>query len=97
MPYARTPLSTRFDRFVDRSAGPDACWPWTGGNAGGYGVIGSGGHRGKSLRASLDGSDLDLVGELIEKLAKRLHPDAGGSADAFKELTEAYEAVKGKS
>lgn len=26
--------------------------------------------------------------------AKRLHPDAGGTVEAFRELQEAYEAVK---
>jgi DnaJ family protein A protein 2 len=28
--------------------------------------------------------------------AKRLHPDAGGDPDAFKELTAAYEAIKAR-
>jgi len=32
------PVSERFWRKVDRSAGPDACWPWLGGrNKEGYG------------------------------------------------------------
>jgi len=36
------PLRERFDARVDRSAGPDACWPWTGsgGRARGGGVYG---------------------------------------------------------
>lgn len=29
-PRAKTPLRDRFWRHVDRSAGPDKCWPWTG-------------------------------------------------------------------
>lgn len=28
--YQRTPLAERFWSKVDRSGGPDACWPWTG-------------------------------------------------------------------
>lgn len=31
---------------------------------------------------------------LYRTKARRLHPDAGGSAEAFRELQEAYEAVK---
>lgn len=42
--WRRQPLLERFWAKVDRSAGPDACWPWTGGKArkrGGfqYGII----------------------------------------------------------
>jgi len=38
--YSRRPLPERFWSKVDRSGGPDACWPWIGyRNAAGYGVI----------------------------------------------------------
>lgn len=30
MPPAAKPVSARFWRRVDRSGGPDACWPWVG-------------------------------------------------------------------
>jgi len=47
-----TPITERFWRFVDRSAGDDACWDWTGAQApGGYGVVGSGGKQGRMVRA----------------------------------------------
>lgn len=40
-PYV--PLEIRFWAKVDRSAGPDACWPWTGyRQASGYGNVGVG-------------------------------------------------------
>lgn len=39
-------------------------------------------------------SDDDVIDAVYRTKAKRLHPDAGGDAEAFKELTEAYEAVK---
>lgn len=35
----RLPIEERFWRFVDRSAGPDACWPWTGHLVAGYGAF----------------------------------------------------------
>ena len=39
-----TPLAQRFWPKVDTSAGPNACWPWTGHQAPtGYGQIGAGG------------------------------------------------------
>lgn len=45
-------LRQRFESKVDRSGGPDACWPWTGSKPGyGYGLIGSGGKHGRTLRA----------------------------------------------
>lgn len=37
----RRSTTERFERFVDRSGGPDACWPWTGAkNSKGYGCMG---------------------------------------------------------
>ena len=43
------------------------------------------------LRPDADAETIDAV---YRSLAKRRHPDAGGSAEAFKELNDAYEAVK---
>lgn len=45
----RKPLAERFWPRVDRSAGPDQCWPWTGciDRATGYGRIGRPGHQGE--------------------------------------------------
>jgi hypothetical protein len=34
-----TTLAERFDAKVDRSAGPEGCWPWTGCTTAGYGQI----------------------------------------------------------
>ena len=34
------PVAERFWAFVDTSAGPEACWPWTGGLRKGYGAFG---------------------------------------------------------
>ena len=43
------PIEERLWRRVDKSGGPNACWPWTGGkNSAGYGLIGNGGHEGKN-------------------------------------------------
>lgn len=39
-------------------------------------------------------SDEDVIDAAYRAKAKRLHPDVGGSAEAFRELQEAYEAVK---
>lgn len=39
-------------------------------------------------------ADLDAIEAVYRTKAKRLHPDAGGSPEAFRELQEAYEAVK---
>jgi hypothetical protein len=39
-------------------------------------------------------SDLDVIEAVYRTKAKRLHPDAGGDVEAFKELQAAYEAVK---
>lgn len=42
--YSRTPPDARYDAKVDRSAGPDACWPWLAAiGASGYGVFSRGG------------------------------------------------------
>jgi hypothetical protein len=47
-------LRLRFEAKIDRSGGPEACWPWTGSRlkGSGYGLIGEGGHRGRVLRAN---------------------------------------------
>ena len=51
-----TPLGafrTRFDRFVDRSDGPDACWLWRGSKSGrGYGVFWFDGHQTAATRVA---------------------------------------------
>jgi hypothetical protein len=39
-------------------------------------------------------ADLDAIEAVYRTKAKRLHPDAGGNAEAFRELNEAYERVK---
>lgn len=39
-------------------------------------------------------ADMDAIEAVYRAKAKRLHPDAGGSIEAFRELQEAYEAVK---
>lgn len=39
-------------------------------------------------------SDEDVIDAVYRTKARRLHPDAGGDAEAFKELQAAYEAVK---
>lgn len=38
-------LAERFWRFVDRSGGPDACWPWLGRKDAGYGRFNVGGGK----------------------------------------------------
>lgn len=30
---------SKLDKYIDKSAGPDACWPWTGSTSGGYGNL----------------------------------------------------------
>lgn len=35
----RIPVRVRYEAMVDRSGGPDACHPWTGGTRGGYGRV----------------------------------------------------------
>lgn len=50
--FTRKTLAERFWPKVDRSGGPDACWPWTGRrDRGGYGRISSGGKHGRCLLA----------------------------------------------
>lgn len=39
-------------------------------------------------------ADLDAIEAVYKTKAKRLHPDVGGSVEAFRELQEAYEAVR---
>lgn len=44
MPRYSTPFPIRFWAKVDRSGGPDACWPWLGSrNKAGYGICGDDG------------------------------------------------------
>ena len=45
------PAEERFWKKVDRSGGPDACWPWTGATQKGYGALGIGGRKGKTVSA----------------------------------------------
>jgi len=40
--YIKAPLAERFWAKVDRSGGPDACWPWIASTREGYGQIGCG-------------------------------------------------------
>lgn len=50
--HKRRALRERFHEKVDRSGGPDACWPWTAyRRVHGYGEIGAGGRRGRILKA----------------------------------------------
>jgi hypothetical protein len=42
------------------------------------------------------GTEPDMIDMAYRAKAKKLHPDAGGDAEAFKELQAAYEAVKGR-
>jgi len=45
-------LRARFEAKVDRSGGQESCWVWTGSRTDfGYGLIVSGGKRGRILRA----------------------------------------------
>lgn len=37
--FARANIESRFWSYVDKSGGPDACWPWTGTIDKGYGVL----------------------------------------------------------
>lgn len=47
------PLTERFWRKVDKSAGPEGCWPWTGSRHGfGYGFVSAGGKRRGAHRVS---------------------------------------------
>lgn len=39
-------------------------------------------------------ADEDAIDAVYKAKAKRLHPDVGGTAEAFKELQQAYESVK---
>lgn len=48
----RPTLEERFWTKVDKSGGPDACWPWTAYRSGGYGRIGVKGHGSDALTAS---------------------------------------------
>lgn len=55
-------LRPRFDRFVDRSGGPDACWPWLGfRNRKGYGKFDGGplGQYAPRVALALDGRPVE--------------------------------------
>jgi hypothetical protein len=55
MPRHSTPLAERFWSKVDRSGGPDACWPWTGRcYAAGYGQVGFKGRTTSAHRVALE-------------------------------------------
>lgn len=45
------PLADRFEKYVDRSGGPDACWLWKGATRRGYGQFGSGRRSNDTQRA----------------------------------------------
>lgn len=51
-PVERIPLAVRFWRKVDKSAGPDGCWLWTGARSGDYGQIRVGRRKAKSSRVA---------------------------------------------
>lgn len=58
MPPKPRPLMDRFNEKVDRSGGPDACWPWTKArNEAGYGVIRVGGRNRRAHRVAVFGED----------------------------------------
>ena len=42
-------------------------------------------------------ADNDLIDAAYRAKARKLHPDVGGDAEAFRELTDAYERVKPKA
>lgn len=44
----------RFDDYVDRSGGPNACWPWLAGRACGYGVVQVAGKQQKTHRLAFE-------------------------------------------
>lgn len=54
-------IAERFWSYVDKSGGPDACWPWTGARIAGYGVYGAG-KRGRVRAARFA---CELVGKKI--------------------------------
>lgn len=63
----------RYERHVDRSAGPDGCHPWRlAPNAKGYGLFSVGGRRGSRPEAHrwgyLNGTGTDSKGELLGPL-----------------------------
>lgn len=67
MPGQRGTLSERFWPKVDRSGGPDACWPWIAFTHLGYGRIMSCTHPPHSLRAHRVAYEL-LVGPIPDGL-----------------------------
>lgn len=52
----RATFEKRFWARVDKSAGPDACWPWTGGTVAkeGYGIMSLGGRSRTASRISIE-------------------------------------------
>jgi len=63
-------VDQKLERFVDRSGGPDACWPWRGGrvNRAGYGLIDMYGHgrawQVRAHRAAYEQTNGPIVGDL---------------------------------
>lgn len=53
-PRRRRTLASRLWARVDKSGGPDACWPWLGSHTkDGYGTIWSGGNKREGARQTL--------------------------------------------
>lgn len=69
--YVRTPLSARFDKFVDKSAGADGCWLWTGCiSKNGYGYVRGDHNKSESAHTSawiLSGRALEPGKEICHK------------------------------
>lgn len=61
-------LEDRFWEKVDRSGGPDACWPWRGATRGGYGAI-----RVKGQWKQATHIALELAGRPLKEGEKALH------------------------
>jgi hypothetical protein len=85
-----------FWSHVDRSAGPDACWPWTGSRTDGYGSLGSGKQRDRAHRVAyrLSGNVI-APGQLVRHLCHNplccnpAHLAAGTHADNMHDMAQA--------